>query len=99
MILSAITLNWGLDTVVTNVGVSFEWIIFLITTLSTLPFFAKDFKLGIIILMVIQGAIFVWFYNAGMNYVFNLVMFFVCLVIMALTFFAVNSTSTTGGVN
>jgi hypothetical protein len=92
-------LQWGLQKVVDNVGLSFEWIVLLVTTLSTLPFFAKDFKLGIILLMVIQGGIFVWFYNAGMDYTYNLVVFFASLVILALSLFAVNSTSTTGGFN
>ena len=83
--------------VVDNVGVSFEWIILLIFIVANIIFFARDFKIGIITLMITMAGVFVWFYQANYNWVLPLSVFFISLVILSLTLFAVNKSSATGG--
>ena len=86
-----------IDILIGNIGVSFEWTVFLIFLIGSLIFFAKDFKLGLMLLMVTMGAIFVWFYETGNNYTIPLAVFFMCIVILALSLYAVQKSSTTGG--
>lgn len=82
---------------VANVGVSFEWIMVIISTLASMIFFAKDFKLGIIILMVTMAGVFIWFYESNLNYTLPLSIFFMAFVILVLSLYAVNASSGTGG--
>ena len=90
-------LKWGLELLATNVGMEFHLIVLLISIITTLPFFAKDYKLGLIINMAIQGAIFVWFHEVGLDFKYNLVAFFIFLVLLSISLFSVNKTSPTGG--
>jgi hypothetical protein len=82
---------------IANVGISFEWIMLIITVLGAMIFFAKDFKIGMMILLVTTGGLFIWFYEAGLNYALPLIVFFMALVILALSLYAVNKSSATGG--
>lgn len=82
--------------VANNIGMSFENVITLITCLGCLVFFAKDFKLGIMLLFIMNGGLFIWFYEAGYNFVPPLVIFFLALVIMALSLYAVNKLTDRG---
>ena len=86
-----------IDTTIANVGMSGEWIALIITILGALIFFAKDFKLGMIVLLTTSAGLFIWFYEQQWNYVLPLVIFFMSLVIMALSLYAVNKSSATGG--
>lgn len=83
--------------VVTNVGVPMEWLIILVLCLGTIIFAAKDFKLFVIVLFTITGGIFIWFYEIGLDYTIPLSLFFMSLVILVLSLFAVDKSSTTGG--
>lgn len=85
------------SSVATNVGVSKEWIFLLIVMVGSIIFMAKDFKIGLLVLMVTTASLFVWFYEQNLNWVLPFVVFIACLVIMALSLFAVNKSSTTGG--
>lgn len=91
--------GFGIDTVLSNLGISFEWLIMLIIILANLTFFAKDFKLGMITLLGAMSGLFIWFYNSGYNYTLPLVVLFMSIIILALSLFAVQDTSTTGGFN
>ena len=92
-------LKYGIQLLIDNVGLSFEWIVILIGTLGSSVFMAKDFKLGIIVLLTSMAGVFVWFYERGFNYSLPLIIFLMSLVILVLSLFAVQSTSTTGGFN
>lgn len=76
-------------TVPNNVGMSFELIITLIMLFGGAPFYAKDFKLGMLIHLLSFGLEFMWFYEAGLNYGIPLTLFFMFLVITSLSLYAV----------
>ena len=86
-----------LDMVVENVGVSLEWVIILIFCLGTIIFAAKDFKLFIIVLFTMTAGLFIWFYEVGLDYTLPLSIFFISLVVLVLSLFSVDKSSTTGG--
>lgn len=90
-------LRFGIQQVITNIGVSFEWTVLIIAILATMPFFAKDFKTGIIALMLSAAGLFVWFYELGYNYTLPLIIFFMSIIVMALSLYGVQSSSATGG--
>lgn len=86
-----------IDAAIANVGLSFEWTILIIMILGALIFFAKDFKIGMIILLATSAGVFIWFYEKNLNYALPLTVFFMSLVILALSLYAVNKSSATGG--
>lgn len=73
------------DLVTANIGMSFENTVLFALTVGGLIFFAKDFKLGIILEMLISLLCFIWFYDQSMSWGMSLTVFFVWLVILALT--------------
>ena len=81
-------INWA-----AGLGVSFESVVLLIAVTGSIIFFAKDFKLGITIMFITMGGLFMWFYSAGLNYVPALMVMFMALIIMAFTFYAVSKTA------
>lgn len=89
-------MNLGIQTLVNNLAVPFEVTIMFIIVTGSIIFFAKDFKLGTVMLMVISGLVFLWFYNMGYNYALPLVLFFISLVMLALTLYAVYRTTEEG---
>lgn len=86
-----------INTAVSNVGVSGEWIALLICVVGAMIFFAKDFKIGMLVLMATTGGLFVWFYERSLNWTLPLAVFLASVVILALSLYAVNKSSTTGG--
>lgn len=87
----------GLETLSTNLAMTFENIVLLVVVLGGLIFYAKDFTLGLILHMFATGLLFMWFYAADYNYVPALVltlMFFVC---MCLSLYATQKQVTYGG--
>ena len=85
------------DAAIANIGLSWEWTVMLVFICASLIFFAKDFKVGMMILMATMGALFVWFYQKSWNWTLPLGVFFMALVILSLSLFAVNKNSATGG--
>lgn len=90
-------MNIGIELLLDNVGMSFEWVIMLILILGSMIFAAKDFKISLITLIVSMAGLFVWFYEKGYNYSMPLVVFFMGIVVLALSLYAVSSSSQTGG--
>lgn len=93
------TLPFGLDTLVTNVGVPFEWIIILVFVCGSLIIAAKNFQISIIVLLVTMAGVFVWFYEKGYNWTIPLIIMFMSFIILALSLYSNNKTSMTGGYN
>jgi len=90
------------ETAIANIGISQEWTIMLMIILGAFIFFAKDFKIGIIILMTTSAGAFIWFYQQtvsgnAMDWTLPLSIFFISLVILSLSIYAVNKSSVTGG--
>lgn len=94
-----VVLKFGVQQLVDNVGMGYEWIILLIAILAALIIAAKHFQISMIVLMVSMGAVFVWFYERGFNWTLPLVVFFMSLIVLALSLYAVDKTSTHGGFN
>ena len=88
----------GINLIAENLGVAFELIITLITNLGLLVFFTRDFKIGMVLMFILNGGLFMWFYAAGYNYLAPVVLFFMALIIMALTLYPVSKKVGSGGV-
>lgn len=80
----------GVATVVANLGVSFETMILLVVGVGGLLFYAKDVKLGLVMHVLIFASIFIWFYQAGHDWHSALILFFMALVLMSLTLYALH---------
>lgn len=80
-------MNIGIIRAVNNLGMSFESVILIIVVLGSIIFFAKDFRIGAIILFIMSGGVWAWFYEAGMNYAPMMVVFFISLILMSLTIY------------
>jgi hypothetical protein len=93
-------MGWGLG--FTNIAetllMSFEHILLIVVVLGCIIFFAKDFKVGVIMLFVASGCLFMLFYALGVNWVFALIVFFMSLIMMAFTLYAVNKQQQAGGI-
>lgn len=81
-------------TIPANLGMAWEHIALFVITLSLLVFFAVDFRIGAIMEMLASALLFVWFYNVNLNYTPSLIAFFMWLVILSLTIYAVAKTGT-----
>lgn len=90
-------LRFGLQLLIDNIGMSFEWIVLLGLVLGALIIASRSVMIALIILFVTSGAVFVWFYNVGFNFAYPLVVFFMSLIALAFTLYVTDTTSRTGG--
>lgn len=81
-----------------NVGMGFEMIITLLILCGGGAFYAKDFKIGILLHLLGFGLEFMWFYAAGLNYAIPLTLFFMFLVITSLSLYAVSKAGAQGNI-
>lgn len=87
----------GIESISTNLAMSFENIILLVVMLGGLIPYAKDFTLGLILHMFAAGLLFMWFYSAELNYVPALVLTLMFFVTMCLSLYATQKQVTYGG--
>lgn len=80
-----------------NLKMNFETILMIFLNIGFMLFFAKDFKLGALLEFLLNGLLFIWFYNQKWAYERPLVLMFAWLIVMALTFYAVNVEVQKGG--
>jgi hypothetical protein len=92
-----IDFNLGIDQIMANNGLGFEWTILLIIIFGSIIFFAKDFRIGILMLFVTTGLSFMLFYHWGLNYVPAIVLCFMSLVVMAFSFYAIGKSEGVAG--
>ncbi len=90
--------DMGLTAISTNLGVSLEYIVFIIFLFGSIIFYAADFKLGVILSLFISSGLFMWFKHLNINYVPFIVFMFISLILMAITLFFVSKTASTGAV-
>lgn len=90
-------MNQGILMAVANLGMSFETIILVLLLLGCLVFFAKDVRLGLVMIFVLSGLLFMWFYSTGLDYVPSLVVFFMDLIILSFTLYGSSKRSSVGG--
>ena len=79
-------MNLGLITLASNVGFSIPNIILLIAMLGCIVFYAKDFRLGVILGFFISGLCFIGFYSADWAYTTALLVCLAHLPLLALSF-------------
>ena len=92
-------MNAGIETVVANVGMPFVDIITIGILCGSLIFFAKDFKLGVIIgLFLTSGLCTMWFYYNAWTYTRVMAIFLFSIVVMALTFYTMGKSQDVGTV-
>lgn len=89
-------MNQGLLMAVNNVGVSFETIVLVIVLLGCLVFFAKDVRLGLVMIFMASGLLFMWFFTVEYDYVPSLVVFLMDLVVLSFTLYG-SSKKSAGG--
>ena len=86
------------DTMVHNLGLQgLDQLVIIITVLSMLIFFAKDVRLGIVMLFFFSIIEFVLFYGAGYNTSYFLIMVFASVVLMAISLL-ISYSKETGGI-
>jgi len=90
-------LKFGLQFLIDNVGISFEWLVILIFTVASLIPAAKSFQIALIILMTSMFAVFVWFYNISLDWSKPLAVAMIALVMLTLTMFASRKTAARRG--
>lgn len=83
-------MNIGFTTLANSLGFGLDFIIWIVITFGLLVFFAKDFKLGVVMTLFIEGALFAWYYylyEAGFsfNYYLPLIVTFLALITLALS--------------
>jgi len=90
---------WAMfNQVASNIGSTFEIMIIFIAFFGGIIFFAKGFQVGITINFVMFAGIFMWFYQAQLNWGIPLIIDMICLVVMALSFYPLSQASETGGI-
>lgn len=80
----------GINIVTQNVSVSWGVLLTFLVNMGGLVFFAKDFKLGITLMFLSNGLLFMYLYNGGFNYAPAVILFFMSLVMLALSLYPVN---------
>jgi len=93
-------MNPGIDLVAGNLGFAFETIMSFLVLFVGIIAYAKDFKVGVITHLTLFAGLFVWFYQAGLNYKIPIIMFFIMVVILSLSLsFVIKSSpqGSTGG--
>ena len=88
-------MNIGITNIAENVGMGFENIILLIIFSGLIIYAARDFKIMLLMGLALSSGIFMWFYQAGYNYVPPLVIMFLFIVFLSFSLYA--SSKTSGG--
>lgn len=70
-----------------NLGIALEDLILLFTVLGSFIFFAKDLRIGLIALTILTAGETIMFYNAGVDYVKAIVVFFASIVLLSLSLY------------
>lgn len=91
-------MNIGLTKIGANLNMPIEQIVLIIVVLGGMLFFAKDFKLGVIMELILTSLVFMGTYALGLNYAPSLIVFFMWLVILSLTFYAMEKTTARGAI-
>jgi len=79
-----------------NLGMSWEMGITIILLVGGLVFYAADFKIGAALHMVMFGLEFIALYLTGNNYAPPLILFFIALVMLTLSLYAVAKQTSRG---
>lgn len=89
-------MNIGLTLISNNLNMDYGILILLVLVLGCLIFFAKDFKLGSVLLFLISGSCFMLSYGQGWNYAPSIIVFFMSLIMMAFSLYGVGRVTEQG---
>lgn len=78
----------ALQLIAANLDSSVGFIIFFICILGGIIFYSRDYKIGLIIQLVIMVCLFMWFWNMGWDYRPPLLCVFITVVFLALSIYA-----------
>lgn len=90
-------MNIGIDTLIGNVGVSLEWLVCMLAFFAGLVFYAKDYKLGVVMQFFVFSLIFMWFYTKDYNYFIPAVFMFLSLILMSFSLFFADKDASRSG--
>jgi len=82
--------------VATLLSMSFEGILVIAINITLLIFYAKDFKIGVIISFLGNALLWALFHYFNGEYGVPMVLTFIFLILMAFSFYAVSKTEATG---
>lgn len=88
----------GLELIQENVGIMIEHVILIILIIGGFIFYAKDFKIGLMLHMASFGLIFIYFYESSLYYSSSIVMFFITFILLCLSLYASSKVTQTGGI-
>lgn len=80
-----------------GLSMDFSTQILIVVNLGLLVFYAKDFKLGLSLSFLFNGLLFMWFFNQEWNWVLPLILFFMSLIFLSLTLYAVSRVTSARG--
>jgi len=79
-----------LNIVAGNVGFSFPNLIWTLNLIGGIIFYASGFKHGMVVSLITNAGLFIWFYEAGYYYVLPLISLFLILILMSFSFIAID---------
>lgn len=79
-----------------NIGMTFENTILLVVNLGTLILYAKDFKLGMVLQLLANGLLFLWFYTGSYDYTNALIIMLINLVVLSISLYAMSKSENRG---
>lgn len=90
--------HWVLNDLANNIGISLESALLILISVGSLIFMAKDFKLGMVMLFIMSGLLTMLFHYYDVYFYHSLIVFFISLVILALSFYATAKSNKTIGI-
>lgn len=78
----------GFQLIFDNVKMQAETVLLLILSIGCLVFAAKDLRLGLLMLFITSGGLFIWFYSQSMTWAPSLVVMLMSLVGMVFTLYS-----------
>lgn len=88
----------ALSTIAGNIGMGLENVILFVLVVGCMIFFAKDFKVGCLGLMLTSGLCFMLFYYLDWYWLPSVIVFFMSLVVLSFSLYGVSQVSEKGGV-
>lgn len=86
-----------LDIIVNNLDMTLINIITIVMNLGVLIFMAKDFRIGLIVMMFVNALLFLWSYNQGWDYSIVLPLSLVSIGLLSLTLWSNSKYENTSG--
>lgn len=91
-------MNVAFEQIAENTAIPFEITMLMLIILGGIIFYAKDVRLGILMHMLGCAGLFIWFYEAGLDYTYPLIAFFIFFICLCFTLIAVNKAVSAGQV-